>query len=99
METHYENYYCSADEREDRQRILDLIHGAYNPLNWEQLEVMLNDFQSRFERTASDLRILEGWGARFEAEMSLLGLHSVIMSLVRWTTYDAIAHTIEELDN
>lgn len=99
MESHYEKHYCSADEREDHQRILDLTRGAYNPQNWEQLEVMLNELQERFERTASDLRELEGWGARFEAQMSLLGLHSVIVSLIRWTTYDAITHKIEDLDS
>lgn len=99
MDSHYENYYSVDDESRDHKRVLDLVHGSYKPENWEELEAMLDKLEERFEKTAHEARGVEGRCARSEAELSLLHLHDVIMSLVRWTTYDALTHKNEESKN
>lgn len=102
MNSHYGNYYSVEDGSRDHKRILELTRVDYtsdrwyNPENWKELEVMLDKLEERFERTAHEARTLEGRCARSEAELSLLHLHDVIISLVRWTTYDALTHQNEE---
>lgn len=102
MNSHYENYYSVDDESRDHKRILELTRVDYdsglwyNPANWKELEVMLDKLEERYEKTVHEARTLEGRHARSEAELSLLHLHSVIMSLVRWTTYDALTRKNEE---
>ena len=105
MNDRYENYYSVEDESRDHQGILELTRVdytsfcGYNPENWKKLEVMLDELEKRFEQTVHEARRVEGRCARSEAELSLLHLHSVIMSLVRWTTYDAITHRIEDYEH
>lgn len=102
MNSHYENYYSVDDESRDHKRILELTRvdyasgRGYNPENWKELEVMFDKLEERYEKTVSESRWLEGRCARSEAELSLLHLHDVIISLVRWTTYDALTHKNEE---
>lgn len=102
MNSHYENYYSVEDESRDHKRILELTRVdydsglCYNPKNWKELEVMLDKLEERYEKTAHEARRLEDRYARSEAELSLLHLHDVIMSLVKWTTYDALMHESEK---
>lgn len=102
MNSHYENYYSVDDESRDHQRIIELTRAdytcycGYNPENWKELEAMLDKLEERYEKTVHESRWLEERCARSEAELSLLHLHSVIMSLVRWTTYDALTHKNKE---